>query len=220
MFFHRFKKTIPNYEEFVKDLDTGDILLYQTSFWYSRLIEYFTKSPYSHISIVLKKPTWLADDLTDDFYLLESGGEVFPDAVSGQMRFGVQVAPLREVYEQYAHQNYGHLYVRKLSGTSSQDDIKLKIKEAYGLLKDKPYDIHPLDWIKSYFDLNKPLDEIKGEERTDCYWCSALVSFVYCCCGFLDKNIPWTIIAPSDFCYQNHRLEFHDCTLGNDFRLI
>ena len=56
-------KTKPILVDFVKDLDTGDIILYQTSFWYSRLIEYFTKCPYSHISIVLKKPTWLDVDL-------------------------------------------------------------------------------------------------------------------------------------------------------------
>ena len=220
MFFHRFKNVIPSYEDFVKDLETGDIILYQTSFWYSRLIEYFTKCPYSHISIVLKNPIWLAEDLTEDYYLLESGGEVFPDAVSGQYRFGVQIAPLKRVYEQYAHQNYGHLYLRKLKSDLSMETLREKIKDAYGLLKDKPYDIHPLDWIKSYCDLDKSLDEIKGEERTDCFWCSALVSFVYCQCGFLSKNIPWTIIAPSDYCYLNHRLVFQNCCLADDSRLI
>ena len=220
MFFHRFKEAVPTYEEFVKDLETGDILLYQTSFWYSRLIEYFTKSPYSHISIVLKNPTWLADDLTDDYYLLESGGEVFPDAVSGQMRFGVQVAPMREVYEQYANQNYGHLYIRKLNSPLTGELLQNKICECYRILKDKPYDIHPIDWIKSYYDLKKPLDDINGEQRTDCFWCSALVSFVYCELGFLDKDIPWTVIAPSDFCYSNHRLIFKNCELADDLKKI
>lgn len=220
MIFNRLKN-IPNYEEFVKDLDTGDILLYQTSFWYSRLIEYFTKCPYSHISIVLKNPTWLSDELKEDFYLLESGGEVFPDAVSGKYLFGVQIAPLRNVYEQYAHQNYGHLYVRKLEmKEKSMGELQKSILESYRLIRDKPYDIHPIDWINSYFDLSKPLDKIKGEERTDCFWCSALVSFIYCKCGFLDNNIPWTIIAPSDYCYLNHRLNFKNCSLLDDLRLI
>ena len=221
MFFHRFKKNlVPTYEDFVKDLDTGDILLYQTSFWYSQLIEYFTKSPYSHISIVLKNPTWLAEDLTEDYYLLESGGEVFPDAVSGQMRFGVQVAPLRIVYEQYAHQNYGHLFIRKLNSLVQKEELQKRITDCYKILRDKPYDIHPIDWIKSYYDLKKPLDEIKGEQRTDCFWCSALVCFVYCELGFLDKDIPWTVVAPSDFCCNNHRLKFQNCQLLDDFKKI
>jgi hypothetical protein len=208
------------YEEFVKNLDTGDIILYQTSFWYSRVIEYFTKSPYSHISIVLKSPTWLDDKLTEDYYLLESGAEVFPDADTGEMIFGVQIAPLKKVYDEYRNKNYGHLYYRKLTTTIPMDEIQNKIKEAYGLLKGKPYDVDPCDWLAAYHDENKPLDDISGYQKTNCFWCSALVSFVYSMVGFLQKPIPWTIITPNDFSYLNHRLHFIDCSLENDTLLI
>jgi hypothetical protein len=76
------------YEDFVKNLHTCDIVLYQSENWYSRLIEYFTNSPYSHVSMILKKPIWLNDKLTEDYYIIESGGEPCPDAVSDKKIFG------------------------------------------------------------------------------------------------------------------------------------
>ena len=46
----------PNLPQF----ETGDVLLYNTTkYWYSRLIERFTSSDYSHVSMVLRRPTWL-----------------------------------------------------------------------------------------------------------------------------------------------------------------
>lgn len=58
---------------------TGDILLYNTTkYWYSRLIERFTSSDYSHVSIVLHRPTWLDASLNEEeYYVLESGSERF-----------------------------------------------------------------------------------------------------------------------------------------------
>lgn len=95
---------------------TGDILLYNTTkYWYSRLIERFTSSDYSHVSMVLHRPTWLDPALCEEeYYVLESGSECFPDAVSGDFKFGVQVAPLSKVWAEYATQGYGHLYVRRI----------------------------------------------------------------------------------------------------------
>lgn len=203
----------------LEELDTGDIILYQTSFWYSRLIEYFTGSNYSHISIVLKKPIWLDSSLTDDYYLLESGGEVFPDAVSGKMVFGVQIAPMSKVIHEYRDLNYGSLYCRKLQPDIPKDLLQESIKNAYILIKDKPYDLHPLDWLNALVDLDKPIDKIKKEQRTDCFWCSALVSFIYYKMGFLPSNIPWTIVSPSDYSYTCDRLPFQNCSLDKDLLL-
>lgn len=209
-----------SYDEFVKDLHTGDIILYQTSFWYSRLIEYFTKCPYSHISIVLKKPTWLDAELTEDFYLLESGGEVFPDAISDKKILGVQVVSFKKVYDEYMSKGYGHLYYRKLTTKKSMDEIQSKIVEIYRLVRGKPYDLDPCDWLAALKDLNESLDKIDGYEKTNRFWCSALVAYVFSLLGFLDKNIPWTIITPSDFSCVNNRLQFIDCSLDKDKLLV
>ena len=85
-------------------LDTGDIILYDTSWWYSRLIQYFSDGPYSHISIVLKKPTWLDEKLTEKYYILESGSEKFNDSETGRKIFGVQIVPLDRIIDQYKNQ--------------------------------------------------------------------------------------------------------------------
>ena len=58
-------KNKTTYEEFTKDLKTGDLILYDTRFWYSRLIEYFSDSIYSHVALVIKKPTWLSPNLLE-----------------------------------------------------------------------------------------------------------------------------------------------------------
>lgn len=216
------KKNNKDYETAVRHLETGDIILYQTSFWYSRLIEYVSKSPYSHISIVLKNPTWLDPDLTEEFYLLESGAEVFPDAVSGKKKFGVQIVPLRKVFHEYQKENYGNLYMRKLNSSVSHEEMIKNIKEGYETVKKAMYDVNPCDWIEAVVDLNKPLNEInvRDHQKLNCFWCSALVAYIYLKIGFLEKNVPWSVISPSDFSYVNTRLQFINCTLENDKFLV
>ena len=62
--------------------------------------------------------------------------------------------------------------------------------------------------------------KIDGYKKTDRFWCSALVAYVFSLLGFLDKNIPWTIISPSDFSCVSSRLQFIDCSLDKDKLLV
>jgi hypothetical protein len=218
--FQMFYNKKNNFEDAVRHLETGDIILYQTRFWYSRLIEYVSKCNYSHISIVLKNPTWLDPELKEEFYLLESGAEVFPDAVSGKKKFGVQIVPLKTVFNEYQNQNYGHLYFRKLQSEIPVELMQHKIKEAFEKVKKATYDINPCDWLAAVADLNKPLNEINGYEKTNCFWCSALTAFVFMKIGYLEENIPWTIISPSDFSCGHSRLTFLNCKLENEKLLV
>ena len=218
---------------------TGDILLYNTTkYWYSRLIERFTSSDYSHISMVLHRPTWLDPALTEEeYYVLESGSECFPDAVSGEFKFGVQVCPLSKVWDEYASQGYGHLYVRRIrfpnanaNATANENEnenagpTKLEdgIKAAYAKVNSCPYDLNPCDWIKCYFDESKTLPQIEAtgqhNQKTTSFWCSALISFVLVVAGFLDKSVPWTVITPYDFSAfcKPQRLAFQGCAYDAD----
>lgn len=208
---------------------TGDILLYNTTkYWYSRLIERFTASNYSHISMVLHRPTWLDPSLTEEeYYVLESGSERFPDAVSGEFKFGVQVCPLSKVWTEYASQGYGHLYVRRIQLPESDQPLKLidGIKAAYAKAKACPYDLNPCDWIKCYFDENSTLQQIEAtsqhNQKTTSFWCSALISFVLVVAGVLDKSVPWTVITPYDFSAycKPQRLVFQGCTYEPEVKL-
>ena len=210
--------------------NTGDILLYNTTkHWYSRLIERFTSSDYSHVSIVLHRPTWLDESLCEEeYYVLESGKETFPDAVSGEFKFGVQVCPLSKVWAEYVNGDNGHLYVRRIWFSSDHDGKRAMIegiKTAYLKTKSCPYDLNPIDWIKCYFDESKTLEQIdeSGQrvQKTTSFWCSALLSFILVAGGFLDKTVPWTVITPYDFsafCKQP-RLRFKGCEFDTDVKL-
>jgi len=210
---------------------TGDILLYNTTkYWYSRLIERFTSSNYSHVSMVLHRPTWLDPSLTEEeYYVLESGSERFPDAVSGEFKFGVQVCPLSKVWAEYASQGYGHLCVRRIQLHEGVDEKKLEdgIKTAYEKAKACPYDLNPCDWIKCYFDEHKTLQQIEtsshnhNTQKTTSFWCSALISFVLVVAGVLDKSVPWTVITPYDFSAfcKPQRLVFQGCAYEPEVKL-
>lgn len=221
---------------------TGDILLYNTTeYWYSRLIERFTSSNYSHVSMVLHRPTWLDPSLNEEeYYVLESGSETFPDAVSGNFKFGVQVCPLSKVWDEYASKGYGHLYVRRIRFINDSDSagasenegpaaltLKLKdgIKAAYAKVSSCPYDLNPCDWIKSYFDESNTLEQIEAthqrDQKTTSFWCSALISFVLVVSGVLDKSVPWTVITPYDFSAfcKPQRLTFRGCAFDMDAKL-
>ena len=218
-----------------QSFNTGDIILYNTTkYWYSWLIERFTSSDYSHVSMVLHRPTWLDPALTEEeYYVLESGSENFPDAVSGEFKFGVQVCPLSKVWDEYASQGYGHLYVRRIrilneNENENEDGTRPLIdgiKAAYAKVKSCPYDLNPCDWVKCYFDESKTLQQIDAThqrvQKTTSFWCSALVSFVLVVAGFLDKSVPWTVITPYDFSAhcKPQRLVFQGCAFDADVKL-
>jgi hypothetical protein len=208
--------------------NTGDILLYNTTkYWYSRLIERFTSSDYSHVSMVLHRPTWLDPSLCEEeYYVLESGSERFPDAVSGDFKFGVQVCPLSKVLAEYATQGYGHLYVRRIHYLEpAAEKLVNGIKAAYEKVKACPYDLNPCDWIRCYFDEHKTLEQIESNnnhnQKTTSFWCSALISFVLVVAGVLDKSVPWTMITPYDFSAFRapQRLVFQGCAYDAEIRL-
>lgn len=204
-------------------LETGDIILYDTRWWYSRLIEYFSDGPYSHISIILKKPIWLDEKLTEDYYILESGGEKFPDSVTGKILYGVQIVPLSKILDEYKNGGYGKLYYRKLNSSIPLSELQNKIKEGYFSVQAKPYDLDPFDWITAYHEVDKEIDNLKLSKKYQNmkrFWCSALVAYIYVHCNLLDKNIPWTIISPSDFCYKYPYLPLLNCKLEKDKILI
>ena len=208
-----------SYEEFTKNLKTGDLILYDTRFWYSRLIEYFSNSIYSHVALIIKNPTWLSPNLLEEFYLIESGGEVFNDSISGKPKFGVRVSSLRIVYEQYLNGGYGQLYIRNISTELTDIMIEESIKKAYDKVINDIYDFNPIDWLRAYYNINKSIDEIiidKYTEKTDAFTCSAFIAFIFVEIGFLDKNIPWTILTPCDFSVYKKRLTFKNCTFTPD----
>ena len=111
--------------------------------------------------------------------------------------------------------NYkGRIYVRKLHCTRDKKFYE-KIIEIHSTVHNIPYDLNPTDWIKGYYKL-----DIGNTQKENTYWCSALVSFVYVELGFLDKNIPWTLISPKELSSSSNELKFINCKLDNDKQII
>lgn len=193
----------------IDELETGDIILFSGNYFFSHIVEYFTKSIYSHVGVILKNPN-LGDATFKGIYLLESGFENTPDPENNRIKKGVQIINFEEKFKNYK----GRIYVRKLHCTRDKKFYE-KIIQIHSAVHNIPYDLHPIDWIKAYYKL-----DIGNTQKENTYWCSALVSFIYVELGFLDKNIPWTLISPQDLSSSYNKLKFMNCVLDDDKQII
>lgn len=209
--------------------NTGDVLIYHTKYWYSRLLELIIRKKYSHVGIILKNPKeWLDPNLQydDEYYVLESGAESWADATSGKHIFGVQISPLSKILEQYK-KGAGNLYVRPLQAEITHEQLHTKIKNAYIKVKEKSYDVDVFDWVRALYDLKKDIYHnsylTNRYQLTSRFWCSALVSYIFVECELLDKDVPWTLISPNDFVdihYRKTDFPLKNCTLGDMYQIV
>lgn len=193
----------------IEDIETGDLLLLNGKYFISKLIEYFTGSIFSHCGILIKNPKFF-DNQLEGLYLLESGSEINPDSENNRKKIGVQLTKLDDIIKNYD----GDLYIRKLKCEKGEDFYE-KMEQIHSDLHNLPYDINPIDWLKAEFDI-----EVGNLQKKNTFWCSALVAYVYTKLGFLDENIPWTIIKPQDFSCTSKRLIFKNCILSDERKLL
>ena len=193
-------------EVFLNNCKTGDLLLFNTrTHWYDFLIEKFTNSKFSHIGMVVRNQSF-GPKRDIGVCMLESGYEPFPDAVYDRTIYGVQLSNLDKVLDLYANSGGrdGNVYYRSLSCNRDASFNQLTydlIEPVYG----RPYDLLPQDWIKSAFNIKEG-----DEKRTNTFWCSALVAYMYDKYGFINRQTPWTIIQPTQFSYyEGKELEFN-----------
>ena len=92
-------------------LQTGDIILFQGRSFLSYLLEYFGRSPYSHVGMIVRNPSFLNPALEDGIYLLESGWNPIPDVETGQTKIGVQLHFLEDILKECQPNT---VYVRKV----------------------------------------------------------------------------------------------------------
>jgi len=181
-------------------LDTMDIILCNgQNYWFSSVVEYATWSKFSHIGLVLKSPTWLHPELTGN-YFLESGVEKFPDAVDHKMKFGVQITDLEKMIKSYT----GTLYFRKIISIPLRENpsyYQEKLKKIHKIIHNKPYDYSPIDLLEAQIRIR-----MRNANRTDSFFCSALVAFIYTQLGFLPADTEWDLVLPKDF-VQGYNIE-------------
>ena len=192
---------------------TGDILLYNGRSVISRAIEYATNSRYSHISIILRDPTYIDPKLTG-LYIIESGMEDIPDSLTGKKNIGVQITPLEHAIDYYKDAWVGGLYYRKLT-CDRTTEFENKIKNLVTKTEGVKYDLCLYDWIRAAFDIE--LGDIQITKR---FWCSAFAAYIYAELGFLDKELGWSLIEPTQFSfYENKRLSYKNCELATERRI-
>ena len=195
------------------NLNTGDLLLFDYhggGFFgvFTGLIKYFTKSKYSHIAMVLKDPDFLHPSLKG-YYVWESSWEGKPDPQDGKIKLGVQITPFEEIYNTYKETG-SSIYLRKVNCKKEMFNIN-NLSDIHKIVYQKPYDIIPSDWIEAIFRKDD------HPQKTDRFWCAALVGYIYTKCGILKKNTDWSVLRPSDFSIQSKNiLKFNiDCNLDN-----
>ena len=176
-------------------LETGDLLLFRGTGWISWFVEWVGVSKYSHVGMVVKNPKFLDRNLEDGTYILESSWAAVPDVEDHQMKMGVQLHLLEDVLKEYPK---GSVFVRKVK--CERNDI---FYEAFAKLHkeihNKPYDLTPWDWLCAKYNMVRPLPSNPAYKTTKHFWCSALVSYVYCHLGIIDMNGNWSLIAPREF---------------------
>lgn len=169
-------------------LNDLDILLFNgQNYWFSSLVEWFTGSPYSHVGVVLQSPTYLHPELTGT-YLLESGAEPTPDPIEHRKMFGVQLTDLGQLIPRYTGKVYCRPFVPE-----GQLELSEKLVPIWSTIKDKPYDYSPIDLIKADLGLH-----IGNNQRTNSFFCSALVGYVYHKVGLLPE-VDWDLLLPRYF---------------------
>jgi cell wall-associated NlpC family hydrolase len=175
----------------VASLNTGDVLLFEdtSGYWFSNLVKWFTGSYYSHAALVLKNPTYINPDM-NYMCMLESGFESFPDAENHVCKGGVQIVDLNEKIQKYT----GRVWVRRLKSDIPVETLEAEITALHSTFHDKPYDWNPIDLLKAVLQIKDGTDQ-----RTNSFFCSALVAYVYTKIGLLKPSELWDLDTPKLF---------------------
>ena len=208
-----FKLSYTDFNEYT-ELQTGDILLFDNRSkgcmgCFTECIKLVTKSRFSHVAMVLKDPTYINPNLKG-LYVWESSIEKQPDPQDGKKKLGVQITPLEEIYDEYKDTN-GYIFLRKLM-CNDKLITPQKILDIHKVVYDKPYDLVLSDWIEEIIDKKD-----SHPQKTDRFWCSALVGYIYVKLGILEPNIDWSFLRASDFSikYKKNLKFINNCSLSD-----
>ncbi len=185
------------YEDIRHELKTGDIVLFSGTGLISKVIQWFTKSPYSHVGLVLKDDRW------DMVLLWESTTLSKIKTVFGKVKQGVALRPLSMAIENFK----GDVVIRKLAFRllESQKNVLIALRQEF---KDKKYEESKWQLFKSAYDFIGG----KNKRDTSSLFCSELVAEAYQQMGLLASDVPSNEYTPADFAgdlhlFMNHLLE-------------
>lgn len=172
------------YSEIRNNLKTGDIVLFSGRDFVSKLIQFGTRSKWSHVGMIYRiyqldfVTLWESTTLSDCV-----------DLDSGTKRKGVQLTALSDRVRYYD----GEIAIRQLENpVTLANDRLLELRQK---LKSKRYETSEAELIKSAFDFaglnNKP--------DLSSVFCSELVAEAYKKLGLLTDRLSSNEYTPSDF---------------------
>jgi hypothetical protein len=176
------------------NLETGDLLLFHGNTWLSKILEYFGKSKYSHVGMIIKSTHFDLNLDPNETYILHSSFGSKPDAEDKKIKYGVQIEKLSDVLQTYPNHS---VYFRKVK-TERNETFYEKLKEIHTEVHGKPYDLNIKDWIEAKLNLENPIPVNSLYKHTNNFWCSALISFIYFKLGWISE-CNWSLIAPREF---------------------
>ena len=193
-------------------LETGDVILFSGNSWISYIVEWFGRSPYSHVGMIIKNPSFINTTLQDGIYLLESGFNSIPDSEDHLYKVGVQIHLLSDILEKCQP---GSVYVRRIS-CKRDSFFYEKLDNIHKTIHNRPYDMNLWDWLKAsyHLDIDGDISIQQNEpQTTDRFWCSALIAYVFDKLDLIEP-VNWTIVTPRDFSYST-RIHFR-CEIGKE----
>ena len=190
--------------------ETGDIILFHSNTnWFGKFIQFCTGSDYSHVGMILKDPGFTEKKLVGLFFW-ESSWENYPDVEDNKKKLGVEIVDLDTMIN---HTGNINLYYRKLTLNNGKQLDEKKLAEIHSAVHNKPYDTNVLDWIQAFFkiDLNP--------KKTDRFWCSALLGYIYVKLGLLPEDTDWSILRPVFFSEESKDIKLLNAELGPQIKL-
>ncbi len=179
---------------------TGDILLFDyncnSGIWYyfSKLIKLLTYSEYTHIGLILVDPTYINKELKG-IYVWHSSWTGIKDPQDNKIKLGVQITPFDKLFNEY-RETSSNIYLRRL-----QCDINpftpSNILDIHKDVYCKLYDLIPKDWLEAIIHVDS------DPKKTDRFWCSAFVGYIYSRLNIISTLIDWSILRPCDFSSTN-----------------
>ena len=174
-----------DYEAVRPLLKTGDLVLFAGQGGVSAWIRWFTRSPWTHIGMVVRQ------ERMDSVFVWESTTlSTIKDISSGALRQGVQLAGLRERVLAYD----GRIAVRRLSRGLGPRRLA-RLGALRSRLAGRPYERNRLELLKAAADVLLP----ENREDLTSLFCSELVAEAYQTMGLLDERKPSNEYVPGDF---------------------
>lgn len=194
------------------DLQTGDLILFRGTSWLSWLIEWAGISKYSHVGMIVKNPRFLNPALEDGTYLLESSWNDTPDAEDHQFKVGVQLHLLDDILKEYPK---GSVEMRKVH-CERNDAFYEKLAEIHRDIHNKPYDMNPYDWLCARYNMMCPFPPEDTFKSKKTFWCSALVSYIFCKLELIDQEVNWSLMAPREFSSEEGKQIHFRCIVDKE----